>query len=183
MIFDSSVINGRDALPENGRGYCHHPLGFKKGITIASLNINGLRGHFDELQLFLENSGIHILALNETKLDPQYPKELTAIAGYQQERLDRTCNGGGVSLYIRDSVKYNLRDDVPTNNLELICVEIQPPKSKSYLVVSWNRPPSDPVDSFNKVEKVLSYLNKEGKEIILLGDTNCDLTKSSKPTC
>ena len=74
MISDSSIINGRDALPENGRGYCHHPLGFTKGITIASLNVNGLRGYFDDLQLFLENSGIHILALNETKLDPQYPQ-------------------------------------------------------------------------------------------------------------
>ena len=110
----------------------------------------------------MQNSGIHILALNE--LDPQYPKELTAIAGYQPERLDRTCNGGGVSLYIRDSVKFKLRDDVPTDNLELICVEIQPPKSKSYLVVSWYRATSDPVDSFNKVEKVHSYLDEEAKE-------------------
>ena len=151
-------------------------MSFKKGLTIASLNINGLRGHFDELQLFLQSSGIHILALNETKLDPQYPKELTAVAGYQQRRLDRTCNGGGVSLYLRDSVKFKARDDVPTDNLELICVEIQPPKSKSYFVVSWYRPPSDPVGSFSKLEKVLSYLDKEGKEIILLGDTNCDLT-------
>ena len=36
------------------------------------------------------------------------------------------------------------------------------------------------MDSFNKVEKVLSYLDKEGKEIILLGDTNCDLTKRAQ---
>ena len=35
---------------------------------------------------------------------------------------------------------------------------------------------SDPVGSFSKLEKVLSYLDKEGKEIILLGDTNCDVT-------
>ena len=28
---------------------------------------------------------------------------------------------------------------------------------------------------FNKTEQVLSYLDKEGKEIILIGDTNCDL--------
>ena len=56
-------------------------------------------------------------------------------------------------------------------------MKIQPPKSKCYLVVSWYRPSSDPVDSLNKVEKVLSYLDKEGKEIILLGDTNCDLAK------
>ena len=117
MIFDSSIIYGGDDSLENGRGYCHHPLGHKKGLTIASLNIYGLRGHFDELQLFLQSSGIHILALNETKHAPQYPKELTAIVSYQQERLDRTCNGCGVSLYIRDSVKFKLRDDFPTDNL------------------------------------------------------------------
>ena len=170
------VPRTRQADGGAGKGYCHHPLSCKKGLTIASLNINGLRGHFDELQLFLQSSGIHILALNETKLVPQYPKELNAVAGYQQKRLDRTCNGGGISLYVRDSVKFKPRDDVPADNLELICVEIQPPKSNSYLIVSWYRPPSDPVGSFSKLERVLSYLDKEGKEIILLGDTNCDLT-------
>ena len=167
----SYPVNGGE-----GRCYYHHPSSSKKGLTIASLNINGLRGHFDKLQLFLQSSGIHILALNETKLDPQYPKELTAVAGYQQERLDRTCNGGGVSLYVRDSIKFKPRDDVPTDSLELICVEIQPPRGKPYLVVSWHRPPSDPVGSFSKMEKELSYLDKEGKEIIFLGDTNYDLT-------
>ena len=44
------------------------------------------------------------------------------------------------------------------------------------MYVCMYRPPSDPVASFDKLEKVLSYLDKEGKEIILLGDTNCDLT-------
>ena len=52
-------------------------------MAIASLNVNGLRSHLDEVQLLINNLGIHILALNETKLDPNYPKELTCIAGYQ----------------------------------------------------------------------------------------------------
>ena len=68
---------------------------------------------------------------------------------------------------------------MPSEGLELLCVEISPPKSKSFLVVAWYRPPSDPVDSFNKLEKVLAFLDKDGNEIILLGDTNCDLTKKS----
>ena len=114
--------------------------------------------------------------MNETKLNPEFPKELTIVAGYQQERLERTCNGGGVSIYIRDSIKYKRRLDIPTNDLELICIEVELPKSKSFHVLAWYRPPSDPVGSFNKLEKVLSFLDKEGKEIILLGDTNCDLT-------
>ena len=89
-------------------GRCHQHLGFKKGMAIASLNINGLRSHLDEVQLLIRDLGIHILALNETKLDPEFPKELAGVAGYQQERLDRTCNGGGVSIYIRDSTSTNV---------------------------------------------------------------------------
>ena len=43
-------------------------------MAIASLNVNGLRGNLDEIQVLINNLGIHILALNETKLDPNYPK-------------------------------------------------------------------------------------------------------------
>ena len=43
-------------------------------------------------------------------------------------------------------------------------------------MVAWYRLPSDPVGSFKKLEANLTYLDKEGKEIILLGDTNCGLS-------
>ena len=110
-------------------------------MAIASLNVNGLRGNLDEIQVLINNLGIHILALNETKLDRNYPKELTSIAGYQQERLERTCNGGGVSIYVRDSIKYKPRPDVPVEDLEIICIEVEPPNSRSFLVLAWYRPP------------------------------------------
>ena len=90
--------------------------------------------------------------------------------------MDRTSVGGGVSIYIRDCIKYTPRPDTPSNGLQLICIEIEPPKSKSFLVLAWYRQPSDSVGSFDKPERVLSFLDKEGKEIILLGDANCDLT-------
>ena len=32
--------------------------------------------------------------------------------------------------------------------------------------------PNSPVDLLSKAEKVLSYLDKEGDEIIVIGDTN-----------
>ena len=37
------------------------------------------------------------------------------------------------------------------------------------------RPPSEPVSSFGKLEQILSFLDRKGKEVILLGDTNCHL--------
>ena len=79
-------------------GRYHQHLAFNKGMAIASLNINGLRGHLDEVQLVIRDLGIQIPSLNETKLDPDFPKELTKVVGYQQERLNRICRGGGVSI-------------------------------------------------------------------------------------
>ena len=37
--------------------------------------------------------------------------------------------------------------------------------------------PVTPFDSFDKLEKVLAYLDREGKEMLLIGDTNCDFTR------
>ena len=82
----------------------------------------------------------------------------------------------GVSVYIGDSIKYTLRSDIPIDDLEIICIEINPQKSKPYLVLAWYRPPNNPVSSLDRLEQVLLYLDSEVKETILLGDTNCDLT-------
>ena len=153
----------------------HQYLGFGKGMAIVSFNVNGLRRHFDDIQNTLLNLEIHILALNEIKLDDKHLEELTDIAGYQQGRLDRTRIGGGVSIYIRESINFRTRFDIPKNDLELICIEIEPPKSKLFLILAWYRPPNTPVDILFKLEKVISYFDREVKEIILLGDTNCDL--------
>ena len=69
-------------------------------MVIASLNFNGFGRHFDEIQSVLVDLDINIFALNETKLDGLYPKELIHILGYQHIRHDRSCNGVGVSIYI-----------------------------------------------------------------------------------
>ena len=176
-ILPSQILSREDASTTGaGCSWCHQHLGYKKGMTIASLNINVLRSHLDEVKLMIKDLGIHIFALNENKLDQGYPKELTDVSGFQQERLDRTGHGGGVSTYISNSIIYKLCSNVPTDDLEMICIEVEPPKCKSFLVLAWYRPPSDPVGTFDKLEKVLSFLDKEGKETILLGDTNCDLT-------
>ena len=150
----------------------HQHIGYKKGMAIASLNVNGLRSHLDEVRLLIRNLGLHTLAFNETKLASNFSKELTSVAGYQQERLDRNSNGDGVSIYIRDSMKYKPRSDVPKDDLELICIEMEPPKSKPFLIVVWYRPPSDPVGSFNKLEHVPTkqkhkMLESQNEELVL----------------
>ena len=75
-------------------------------MAIASLNANGKRGHFHEIKFLLIQFKIHILALNETKIDPLYLTELTCIPGYEQVRLERSTHGGGVAIYIKVIIRF-----------------------------------------------------------------------------
>ena len=78
-------------MPSNGkrgfhgkRGFPYQRLRLKKGMAIAFLNVNGMISHLDEIKTLLIQLGLHILALDEIKIDPLYPKELTCIPGYEQ---------------------------------------------------------------------------------------------------
>ena len=57
----------------------HQHLGFKRGLTIASLNVKRLRSHDDDIQLLLRDHDIHIIATYGTKFDPSYSTQLTRI--------------------------------------------------------------------------------------------------------
>jgi len=61
-------------------------------MSVAALNVSGISSHIDEIKLLMGILDVHILALNETQIDPGYPSVLTVIAGYQVERLERFCN-------------------------------------------------------------------------------------------
>ena len=56
---------------------------------MASLNINELRNHLDEINTSAKSMGIDIVALNETKLDHLIEQQLTKVTGYKQLRLDQ----------------------------------------------------------------------------------------------
>ena len=66
------------------------------------------------------------------------------------------------------SFKFILRIGISNSNLELLCIEVQPHKSKPFLLIAWYRPPNDAMATFHGVETVLSYLDREDKEVYLL---------------
>ena len=73
-----------------------------------------------------------------------------------------------------DTLKFSKRDDIPISTLEIVCIEIKPPRATPCLVISWYRPTSGNVETFGKLEFVLRSLESEDKDSKLLGDTNCD---------
>ena len=151
-------------------------------MAIACLNINSLIAHIDELRIFISDAKIDILCVNETKLDPSINDREVYLAGYEIVRRDRNVNGrngGGVCIYIRSNINYQVRDDLHSATLENLVVEIKKPRSKSVLVSTWYRPPDSPMSQFIEFEKMIGSFDAENLEYFLLGDLNVDLISTT----
>ena len=55
-----------------------------------------------------------------------------------------------------------------------MCIEVQLRCSSPFIVLAWYRPPNYDKLRLIELEQILQILDSENKEIILLGDTNCD---------
>ena len=150
----------------------------QRGLKIANLNINSLCKHIDELRINMADQIIHILGINETKLDLSVPQHLISLKGYTWVSRDRNGFGGGVGFYIKNSINFHVRSDLNRDNIEFLTIEISKDKIKPFLISTWYRPPNSPIDLFNKFESILRHI--EEKESIILGDLNCDLLNKSQ---
>ena len=143
-----------------------------RGFKLACININGLCKHIDEIRYILINSPLEMLAINESKLDGTISDTEVYIPGYIIIRKDRSRSGGGVAFYIRENLSYTNRIDLVPDTLEIICVEINLPHSRSFLVSTWYRPPSAEMQLFDEYEKFIQRCDIEHKQLILMGDIN-----------
>jgi hypothetical protein len=119
------------------------------------LNINSLLKHIDELRVLLANSSIDILAINESKIDDSIPDNEINIVGYIMVRNDRNRNGGGVVLYITDTISFSERKDLVPEPLEMICIEVHRPYKVAFLISTWYRPPNSNNDVFYEFDLFL----------------------------
>ena len=121
--------------------------------------------------------------MNETKLDPSINDREVYLVGYEIVRRDQKVNGrngGGVCIYIRSNINYQVRDDLHSATLENLVVEIKKPRSKSVLVSTWYRPPDSPMSQFIEFEKMIGSFDAENVEYFLLGDLNVDLISTTE---
>ena len=111
----------------------------KNRPIIAQLNINSLRNKFVFLSSQI-NKYVDILLLSQTKLDDSFPTGQFSLNGYSKPyRLDRSSNGGGILLYVRDDIPSRLLPDYKIkDNLELFFVEVNIRKKKWLHSCSYN---------------------------------------------
>ena len=153
---------------------------------------------FDDFHAMLQERSFDILPLSETWLkDDVNLLEYVQIPGYKfsyKNRNERT--GGGVGLYIKDSIEYKVRHDLNTidERIEHLRIECKGNNcNKNYLVAALYQPNSDEKKKrilIGKFDSLLSIINRIwNKTVIITGHTNIDnqlhlndTKKSLKPT-
>ena len=155
-----------------------HDIANIKGFKIACININSLHKHIDEIRYILMSGPLEVLAVNESKLDNTITDGEIHIPGYVITWKDRNRHGGGVALYIKENISFSVRHDLAPAQLEIICLVINLPYNRSFLVSTWYRPPSANINLFEDYAKFLEKCDNTNKQLLVLGDMNCDYFKN-----
>ena len=160
-----------------------HKLYKPKNLNIFHTNINGLETKLENLHEFVTGTPhkLDILSITETS-----EKESvgfltnTDIDGYIKFHTPSRTSKGGTAIYVNENFNAIERSDlsIMTDEFESTWIEIKNVKSKNIICGSLYRHPHNNFkEFFQYLEKSLSSLVKENKEIFLTGDFNFDLLK------
>ena len=164
-------------------------LPFKsKGLHFCNINSCHILPKVDELGIIMENnSSPDVPGVCETFLEPHVSDNQVTIDGCEFIRKDRSDTiaktGGGLLLYMRDTVKCMRRPEFKISKLETIWAEIELPNAKPFLLCTLYRPPSARNVWMDLFEEELSLTQTSGLEVILMGDFNIDLNLCTNTRC
>ena len=95
----------------------------KQGLKIDCLNVRSLYRKIDEVHHIILSKNFHIFGINETWLDSFITDDELSLEGYDLIRCDRNRHGGGVCLFIKQSISYNVLQDV-NNCVESVWIKV-----------------------------------------------------------
>ena len=149
------------------------------------INIQSLPDKFDKLKLFLErlkdaDVTIDFIMLCETFLNDRNA-DLFQIPGYKFIHKSRaSLTRGGVGMYIRDDIRFQLRDDIALyheGEFETIFIETLPADKSTIVGEIYRIPNTNELLSLNRFETITDKLQVLNKDIIIGTDQNFDYLK------
>ena len=155
-------------------------------FSVIHFNIRSAPRNLERADQLLQTLTVDftVIALTETWFN-SVTSCLYCLPGYEIVSKSREGRiGGGVSLLIKNSFEYHLREDLSVFNecLESIFVEIsgQPFSiEKDIIVAAIYRPPGTNMDNFiSMLTDILNAIKNDNKLIYLCGDFNIDLLHS-----
>ena len=132
-----------------------------RGLHLAHLNLQSICNKFDMVKYHIKELQFDIFTFSESWLTEQTTNDMLHIKGYNLLRNDRSWSdnrnrdvkvGGGVGVYLRDSISYTTKDldrfNTSTQVIESLWVKIVNCKHRQIIVGTIYRPPTGNVHEF-----------------------------------
>jgi hypothetical protein len=149
-----------------------------KNLIVAHLNINSLRYKFYEICTLLQDNIVDLFIVSETKIDNSFPDAQFSVPGYTVFRKDRDVHGGGIIVYVKNSISVRRRTELETVDIENITLEVDIGGNAPWYIFAMYRPPKMQNNVFTRdITTVLNKTLLKTENIVLLGDLNYDLLK------
>ncbi len=143
--------------------------------VLGSANVCGLRSKALNLEAeFLVPYSFAAFALQETKLPASCPNQSLCLRNYTLFRKDRNASGGGVAIYVQNSLNpRRLRSRIPAL-LELVAVEAYF-GARRLILASVYLPPCQRPQMEDRISDLNDWIASLGvfrRDLVLLGDLN-----------
>ena len=174
--------------------HTHHLTKHSSTLNIGHINIRSLRHKLCEVESIMIEQQLDILAVSETWLDNSVSDLEVHIRGTILYRRDRPCmtscscltacgpckKGGGVCLYVKETLRVSLDERYSHDALELLCIRCTPQRGSEILIGCIYRPPGQSVDYWDSLAAAVDCADCE--ELYLLGDLNVNFLDKQSST-
>ena len=174
---DFKYYSLEDFLNNENLSQSKHNLSF----STIHFNIRSLSANHDGMTLLLSElqHAFDVIGLSETKIkDSCDPTSNITINGYDFISKPTLTNAGGVGLYVKEGIPFNIREDLCliTKEFESLWIEINRYPHKSLVCgILYRHPSGNPGDFTKYLCSTLDKISKEKKLCLFMGDFNINL--------
>lgn len=144
-------------------------------LNIAHINVRSLTANFNQFQDCILNSNYHIIGVSESWLHAGISSDVVSMNDYIFVRQDRLVRGGGVGIYLKNTIKHTILLSESYDYIEIILVKVLL-ENQSLVIANIYRPPNSDHNSFlNYFEDTFSNIFVNYENIVCLGDFNINL--------
>lgn len=144
--------------------------------TVAHINARSLLSGFLQFRKFISKGKIDIFLIGESWLTNQVNDNDLQVPAYNFVKKNREDKkGGGVCVYIKNHISFNIINSEQYNSYEQLWIEIKISSFNYYIGVLYRPPHSSTTQFSEDLEEQLFYFKPQCSEIICMGDININM--------